>query len=121
MIRTLQRLHNELQDIISILDYLPDVIHIETCAPALLRQPILRCSKTCQDFEQLTISFSQKSKTGYYDWAKLRCIDSDINEFIDTLSEYTSTISAGLGAITMFINLVIPRLSCQSQRPKRSN
>ncbi|KAL1598066.1 hypothetical protein SLS59_007076 [Nothophoma quercina] len=46
-------------------------------------------------------SFNQKTKAGFRDWAKLEFMRGDINEFIDTISGYKSTIAVGLGTITI--------------------
>ncbi|KAF3027229.1 hypothetical protein E8E12_000351 [Didymella heteroderae] len=45
--------------------------------------------------------FSQKTKASFCDWAKLEFMRGDINEFIDTISGYKSTIAVGLGTITI--------------------
>ena len=37
------------------------------------------------------------------DWAKLEFMRGDINEFIDTISGYKSTIAVGLGIITLYV------------------
>lgn len=37
------------------------------------------------------------------DWAKLEFMRGDINEFIDTISGYKSTIAAGLGIVTLHV------------------
>ena len=47
------------------------------------------------------VAFSGKSQTGVRDWAKLEFMRGDINEFIDTVAGYKSTISVGLGTITL--------------------
>jgi hypothetical protein len=109
--RTLQRLQNELDDILGILESLEQIIHTEATMSELLQGPIDRCSKLCEQFKQTMDSFSQKSNTGLRDWAKLEFMRGDINEFIDTISGYKSTISVGMGAITMFVNFVPSRLS----------
>jgi hypothetical protein len=102
--RTLQRLQNELQDVSGILDSLKEVVQAEASISALLKGPVSRCSKVCQEFEQSMLSFSEKSKTGIRDWAKLEFMRGDINEFIDTISGYKSTIAVGLGIITLSVD-----------------
>ena len=104
--KTLGRLQNELDDIMTILDSLKQVIHTETAIAELLQGPIDRCSKICHEFRQSMETFSHKSKAGFRDWTKLEFMRGDINEFIDTISGYKSTISVGLGTITMFVHLV---------------
>jgi cell fate (sporulation/competence/biofilm development) regulator YlbF (YheA/YmcA/DUF963 family) len=109
--RTLQRLFNELEDIVNILNSLSEALQSEASTSALLKGPIDRCSKVCQEFKQSMESFSQKSKTGIRDWAKLEFMRGDINEFIDTLSGYKSTIAVGIGTITMSVNRCILGIS----------
>ncbi|KAH8696920.1 hypothetical protein GQ44DRAFT_733537 [Phaeosphaeriaceae sp. PMI808] len=99
--RTLGRLQNELQDTVAILDSLVQVVHTEASMAALLLGPIERCSIVCHEFAQSMESFSHKAKAGFRDWTKLEFMKGDINEFIDTISGYKSTISVGLGTITI--------------------
>lgn len=102
--KTLSRLQNEIHDLVTILDSLKQVIGTEASMLALLQGPIERCSQVCYEFEQSMDSFSQKSKTGFRDWTKMEFMRGDINEFIDTISGYKSTISVGLGTFTMFVS-----------------
>jgi hypothetical protein len=108
--KTLQRLQDELQGIISVLDSLKEVAHAEASISTLLQGPIDRCSEVCQEFEQSMKSFNQKNKAGFRDWAKLEFMRGDINEFIDTISGYKSTIAVGLGTITMYVGIAVPEL-----------
>lgn len=101
--KTLQRLQNELRDLSNILDSLKLVISAEPSVSVLLKGPVGRCSDICQDFEQAMRVFGEKSKTGFRDWAKLEFMRGDINEFIDTISGYKSTITVGLGLINMYV------------------
>lgn len=99
--KTLARLHNELHDLTTILDSLKQAIDTETSMFGLLQGPIERCTQICREFEQSMESFGQKSKTGFRDWTKMEFMRGDINEFIDTISGYKSTISVGLGTVTI--------------------
>lgn len=101
--KTLGRLQDELQDLMKILEALKQAVDAETSMLELLHGPIDRCSKICREFEQSMDSFRQKSKTGIRDWAKMEFMRGDINEFIDIISGYKSTISVGLGTINMFV------------------
>jgi DNA repair ATPase RecN len=101
--KTLGRLQDELQDLAKILDALKQVVDAEASMLELLHGPIERCSKMCHEFEQSMESFWRKSKTGIRDWAKMEFMRGDINEFIDIISGYKSTISVGLGTINMFV------------------
>lgn len=101
--KTLGRLQDELQDLTKILDALKQVVDAEASMLELLHGPIDRCSKICGEFEESMESFWRKSKTGIRDWAKMEFMRGDINEFIDIISGYKSTISVGLGTINMFV------------------
>ena len=98
---TLRRLQNELEDLTKILDSLMKVTNADESMLALLQGPIERCSQVCHDFEVTMEVFSGKPKTGLRDWARMEFMRGDINEFIDTIAGYKSTISVGLGTITM--------------------
>lgn len=100
---TLRRLQDEVKDLINILDSLAQVTNADQPMFALLRGPIERCSQVCHEFEQSMKVFGGKSKTGFRDWTKMEFMRGDINQFIDTLSGYKSTISISIGTITMYV------------------
>jgi len=106
--KTLRRLQDELGDLTKILDSLTQVTSAEQSMLTLLQGPIERCSQVCREFEQSMEGFGGKSKTSFRDWTKMEFMRGDINEFIDTIAGYKSTISVGLGTITM--SVTIPRL-----------
>lgn len=108
--KTLQRLQGELEGIIAVLNSLKEVAYAEASVSTLLQGPIDRCSEVCQEFKQAMESFGQKTKASFCDWAKLEFMRGDINEFIDTISGYKSTIAVGLGTITMYVNVATRRL-----------
>jgi hypothetical protein len=101
--KTLGRLQDELEDLANILNSLTQVTNAEASMLTLLKGPIERCSQVCHEFEQSMKVFSGKSKTGFRDWTKMEFMRGDINEFIDTIAGYKSTISVGLGTITMLV------------------
>lgn len=99
--KTLRRLENELQDLVSVLEALAEAIMIDTSALALLQRPVDRCSQVCREFEASMNDFKHRSKTTFLDWAKLEFMKGDINDFMDAVAGYKATISVGLGTITM--------------------
>ncbi len=99
--KTLRRLQDEVGDLTNILNSLEQLTNAEDPMLKLLQGPIKRCSQICLEFEQSMIAFSGKSQLGVRDWAKLEFMRGTINEFIDTVMSYESTISVGLGTITM--------------------
>jgi DNA repair ATPase RecN len=101
--KTLRRLQDELGDLANILGSLTKVTNDEATTLTLLQGPIERCSQVCREFEQSMEVFSGKSKTGFRDWTKMEFMRGDINEFIDNIAGYKSTITVGLGTITMLV------------------
>jgi hypothetical protein len=101
--KTLGRLQNELEDLTKILDLLQNAVETDASVLALLEGPVGRCSQLCSEFEDSIKVFAKKSKTGFRDWTRMEFMRGDINEFIETLAGYKSTISIGLGTITMLV------------------
>lgn len=102
---TLKRLQHTLQDLVVILDSLTTVISTDVSVVALLQGPIDRCQELCTDFEQSMKRFHGKSKAGLLDWTKLEFMRGDINDFIDTIEGYKSTITVGIGTVTLSVFL----------------
>jgi hypothetical protein len=99
--KTLARLQDGLNGLISILMSLEEAADNETPILALLKDPIGRCAQVSREFEDAMKKFGAKSKSGLKDWTKMEFMRGDINEFIDTLADYKSTITIGLGTINM--------------------
>ncbi|KXX73059.1 hypothetical protein MMYC01_210529 [Madurella mycetomatis] len=99
--KTLQRLQHELEDLTNVLSSLKDAANSDSSILALLEGPVERCSQVCREFEDAMEKFSGKSKTGLMDWAKLEFMRGDINDFMDTLASYKSTIMIAVGTITI--------------------
>lgn len=100
--KTLGRLQGGLNDLISILNALQEAADDDTPVLALLKGPVDRCAQVSREFEDAMKKFDAKSKRGLKDWTKMEFMRGDINEFIDTLADYKSTITIGLGTITMY-------------------
>jgi len=99
--KTLQRLRHELEDLTKILDSLSLVTDAGDTMLELLQRPIERCSQICSEFERSMTAFVGKSKTSLRDWARMEFMRGNINDFIDTIAGYKSTISVGLGSINL--------------------
>jgi hypothetical protein len=100
--QTLRRLLDQLDDLINILDTLEKISQVEAPMLGLLKGPVDRCRQLCHAFEAAMKDFAGKSSTGFRDWTKMEFMKGDINEFMGTLSGYKSTISIGLGTITLY-------------------
>lgn len=104
--KTLGRLQNELDDLDKILKALEGINFVDEALFSLLQGPIERCSTTCDEFQTAMEAFIRKSKTGLLDWAKMEYRRGDINEFIDSIAVIKSTISVGLGTITLYVTAI---------------
>lgn len=102
--KTLRRLQEELDDLTKILESLARVTTADESLLAILQSPVERCAQICHDFEVSMEKFGKKSKAGFKDWTKLEFMRGDINEFIETISGYKSTIAVGLGIVTMSVD-----------------
>ncbi|KAH7308613.1 hypothetical protein B0I35DRAFT_98974 [Stachybotrys elegans] len=99
--KTLKRLQDDLEDFLKILKALEDIPVLEASMLSLLQGPVGRCAQICHDFETSMKRFHGKTKAGFRDWTKLEFMRGNINDFIDALDGYKSTIAIGLGIITM--------------------
>ena len=108
--KTLRRLQGELEDLTNILASLTQVMTAEQSISTLLRGPVERCDQVCREFQQAMETFGGKPKTGVLDWAKMEFMRGGIQEFIDSIASYKSTISVGVGTITLSVELpFLPR------------
>lgn len=103
--KTLRRLEDGLRELVGILDSLSKVSGTEESKEnsmlGLLRSPVERCSQVCHEFEESVKAFGGNPKIGFRDWTKMEFMRGDINEFIDTVAGYKSTISVALGIINL--------------------
>ncbi|KEY74414.1 hypothetical protein S7711_04456, partial [Stachybotrys chartarum IBT 7711] len=99
--KTLHRLQDELEDLIKILKTLETIQVLEHSMLSLLQGPISRCTQVCYDFESSMKRFHGKTKVGFRDWTKLEFMKGNINDFMEALIGYKSTIAIGLGIITL--------------------
>ncbi|KAF2719906.1 hypothetical protein K431DRAFT_271654 [Polychaeton citri CBS 116435] len=95
-----KRLIDELEALKNVLEALKMVVEGPTPEDFnSLELPLKRCAEACKEFEELLASCSKNSgkpRTSFRDWAKLKYLGGDINDFRDTLAVYKSTISIAL-------------------------
>lgn len=103
--RTLRRLQNELEDLAKILGSLAETTSAKASMFELLQSPIDRYSQVCAEFKHSLEAFSQESTTNIRDWTKMEFMRGDINDFINVVAGYKSTISIGLCTITMLVTI----------------
>ncbi|KAL2201524.1 hypothetical protein P885DRAFT_26721 [Corynascus similis CBS 632.67] len=99
--KTLNKLQQELEDLINVLDSLKEAADSDKAVSTLLKGPLNRCSQICREFEDAMENFSGTTKTGLRDWTKMEFMRGDIRDFVDTIASYKSTIMVGLGTITI--------------------
>lgn len=105
--KTLRNLQDELEDLAKILNSLEHAVDTDAAILLLLKGPVERCSRLCNEFEQSMKVFSSRSKVGFLDWAKMEFRRGNIGEFAEAIGGYKATISVGLGIITMLV--ITPR------------
>jgi hypothetical protein len=93
-------LENELSALTTVLESLTETITSTTDVNlSALKIPLERCDNACKDFEQeiaKCLSRSGGSKVDFRDWAKLRYMGEDIDEFRRLIVGYKSTINIAL-------------------------
>lgn len=102
--RTVRQLKEELEALSGALEALQETITNTDVDLSILRLPLLRCGKACEDFEALIVkctAHSGGSKTSFRDWARLRYMGDDIVGFKNMLAGYKSTIIIALGDANM--------------------
>jgi hypothetical protein len=90
----------ELEALIGVLDSLSDSVrsHTDVDLPAL-DLPLRRCGSACDEFLQelqRCCSRSGGDRKSFRDWAKLRYMGDNIDDFKDSLAAYKSTINIAL-------------------------
>jgi hypothetical protein len=96
---------NELETLSSVLESLTDTIKSDTGVDlSALELPLQRCGDACNEFLQelqKCCSRSGGDKQSFRDWAKLRYMGDDIDDFKDSLAAYKSTITIALTDVHM--------------------
>lgn len=91
---------NELETLIGVLESLIDTVKSDRDVNlSILDLPLKRCGNACNEFLQelqKCCSRSGGDKQSFRDWAKLRYMGDDINDFKDSLAAYKSTITIAL-------------------------
>jgi hypothetical protein len=75
-----------------------------------LELPLLRCGNACQEFEQeLMKKFARsgRSRTSFRDWAKLRYMGDNIDEFTQLLAGYKATINIALTDANLYVSVYL--------------
>jgi hypothetical protein len=105
--RIVRELKEELEALNGVLQSLQETVANTTVDMSTLKLPLLRCGKSCEDFEAVIIkctSHSGGSRTSFRDWAKLTYMGEDIAGFKAMLQGYKSTIMIALGDANMYVS-----------------
>jgi hypothetical protein len=96
---------HELETLSSVLESLTDTIKSETGVDlSALDLPLQRCGNACTEFlEELQkcCSRSGGDRQSFRDWAKLRYMGDNMDDFKDSLAAYKSTITIALTDVQM--------------------
>jgi hypothetical protein len=90
----------ELEALIGVLESLTETLKSDSNVKlSTLDLPIQRCGKACNEFLQelqKCYSRSGNDRTSFRDWAKLRYMGDNIDDFKNSLAAYKSTITIAL-------------------------
>ena len=93
-------LEEELEALSSVLASLSEIATVTANGvPSALDLPLLRCGKSCKEFEEEIRKCSSRSgggRTSFRDWARLRYMGEDIDGFRRLLAGYILTINIAL-------------------------
>lgn len=90
----------ELEALSTVLAPLVDLVKSNSSVDlSCLELPLLRCGNVCQEFQQEVLkcaSRSNSSGASFRDWARLRYIGNNIDDFRDLLAGYKATVNIAL-------------------------
>lgn len=98
-------LKEELGALTAVLGSLTETVGATTSTElSALNLPLLRCGSACKEFEEEILRYSSRSgvsRASFRDWAKLRYLGDNIDEFRQLLAGYKSTIIIALTDATL--------------------
>jgi chromosome segregation ATPase len=102
--RTVRELRHELDALNQVIEALQKVAVDHEKDLSTLKLPLLRCGKTCKEFEDVIEKCAPRSdvqRPRFIEWARLQYMGGDISNLKATLSGYKATISIALGGATL--------------------
>lgn len=102
--RAIRELKEEVESLNGVLATLSQMAAEYDAQLTSLKLPLLRCGKTCAEFEEVIIKctgHSDGQRTSFRDWAKLQYRGGDISDLKTTLAGYKSTINIAIGGATL--------------------
>jgi hypothetical protein len=103
-IRPLRELKEELKALSGLLESLQMSVTSGDVDLAVLKLPLLRCGKACEDFQTSLTKLKEQSRgagPSLRDWARLQYMGEDITEFKNMLGGYRATIGIALSGVNM--------------------
>jgi hypothetical protein len=105
-----QRVRDLVDETTALADVLHSLADTARANPELqipaLAIPLKRCARACQEFEQEIKKFSSRSdggRTSFRDWARLRYMGENVDDFRRLLSGYKMTITIALTDASMYV------------------
>jgi hypothetical protein len=102
------RVRNLLQELEALNHVLTSLSETISATPDLdlssLDLPLKRCGAACKEFEQELVKCTSRStgdKSSFRDWAKLRYMGGDVDDFTQSLAGYKSTIIISLTDVSL--------------------
>lgn len=96
---------DELQALTGVLESLSDTVRSDPDLKlSALELPLQRCGNACKEFLQELEKYCSRSgsdRQSFRDWAKLRYMGDNIDDFKDSLAAYKSTITVALTDVQM--------------------
>lgn len=102
--RAVRELREEVESLNGVLATLSQMAIEYDAQLTALKLPLLRCGKTCAEFEGILrkcAGHSDGQRTSFRDWAKLQYRGGDIGDLKTTLAGYKSTINIAIGGATL--------------------
>jgi hypothetical protein len=102
--RAVRELREEVDSLNGVLETLSQMATEYDAQLTSLKLPLLRCGKTCAEFEDIIsrcAGHSDGQRTSFRDWAKLQYRGGDIGDLKTTLAGYKSTINIAIGGATL--------------------
>lgn len=102
--RALRELKEELEALSEVLKSLQMSVASSDVDLAVLKLPLLRCGKACEDFQTALIQLKDQSgreRTNLRDWARLQYMGEDMTGFKNMLAGYRATINVALSDLNM--------------------
>lgn len=104
--KRVRELAEELESLVGVLQSLEETIRsTKDIDLSALQLPLGRCGKACEEFEQELLKCSARSgdRASFRDWAKLKYLGDNIDEFRRSLAVYNAAITVALTDANLYV------------------